>query len=325
MLQHYQTLLAALATTELGPWAQQLPQQVCRGLSIKRFGDIPNWLLALNHLPCTQPSFIHYRPQIDIGATTDCDSDALLKIDQQLRALIPWRKGPFTVHGIKVDSEWRSDWKWERLLPHIKPLLGKTVLDVGCGNGYHCLRSFGEGAIQVIGVDPSPRCVVQFYMIKHFIGNIPVDVLPLSLEQLPTKLTFFDTTFSMGVLYHRRSPIDHLLALKSTLKPGGQLILETLLIEGEGKEGTVLVPEGRYAKMRNVWFLPSSNTLIGWLKKCGFKNPRLVNLNHTTCNEQRTTPWMQFHSLAQFLHPNDYRLTMEGHPAPIRGIFIADN
>jgi tRNA (mo5U34)-methyltransferase len=33
---------------------------------------------------------------------------------------------------------------------------------------------------------------------------------------------------------------------------------------------------------------------------------------------------MKFHSLAQFLHPDDHRLTVEGHPAPIRGIFIAD-
>ena len=323
MLHHYQTLLAALAPTALATWAEKLPQDICDGLSIERFGDMPNWLLALDNLPHTEPSFVRYRPQIDIGRPTDCDSDTLLKVEQQLHALIPWRKGPFTVHGIKVDSEWRSDWKWERLLPHIKPLLGKTVLDVGCGNGYHCLRSFGEGADRIIGIDPSPRFVVQFYMIKHFIDHIPVDVLPLSLEQLPANLSFFDTTFSMGVLYHRRSPIDHLLALKSTLKPSGQLVLETLLVEGG--EGTVLVPKGRYAQMNNVWFLPSADTLIGWMKKCGFKNARLVDINYTSVEEQRTTPWMHFHSLAQFLNPDNPKLTIEGYPAPIRGIFIADN
>jgi len=196
------------------------------------------------------------------------------------------------------------------------------VLDVGCGNGYHCLRSHGEGAARVIGIDPSPRFVVQFYMIKHFIGDIAVDVLPLSLEQLPADLRFFDTTFSMGVLYHRRSPMDHLLALKSTLRPGGQLILETLLIEGD--KGTLLVPEGRYAKMNNVWFLPSADTLIGWLTKCGFNRPRLIDVGYTTADEQRVTPWMQFHSLSQFLDPANCRLTVEGHPAPMRGIFIAE-
>ena len=323
MLQYYRTLLAELSSAQLETWAQTLPEHICRGLSTERFGDLPDWLLALENLPNTQPSITRYQPQIEIGWATDCDSHTLANIERQLRALIPWRKGPFTVHGIKIDSEWRSDWKWERLLPHISSLSGKAVLDVGCGNGYHCLRSFGEGADRVIGIDPSPRFVVQFYMMKHFIGHIPVDVLPLSLEQLPANLGFFDTTFSMGVLYHRRSPIDHLLALKSTLKPGGQLVLETLLVEGG--EGIVLVPKGRYAQMNNVWFLPSADTLISWLKKCGFNNPRLADINYTSVDEQRTTPWMHFHSLAQFLDPGNLRLTIEGHPAPMRGIFIADN
>ena len=56
----------------------------------------------------------------------------------------------------------------------------------------------------------------------------------------------------MGVLYHRRSPIDHLLELKGCLQTGGELVLETLVIDGG--LGEVLVPENRYAKMRNVWF-----------------------------------------------------------------------
>ncbi|PMC22346.1 tRNA 5-methoxyuridine(34)/uridine 5-oxyacetic acid(34) synthase CmoB, partial [Klebsiella aerogenes] len=44
----------------------------------------------------------------------------------------------------------------------------------------------------------------------------------------------------MGVLYHRRSPLDHLWQLKDQLAPGGELVLETLVIEGD--ENTVLVP-----------------------------------------------------------------------------------
>ncbi len=60
----------------------------------------------------------------------------------------------------------------------------------------------------------------------------------------------------MGVLYHRRSPVDHLYQLKSTLRPSGELVLETLIIDGD--EQTVLLPKDRYARMRsNVWFIPS--------------------------------------------------------------------
>ena len=126
----------------------------------------------------------------------------------------------------------------------------------------------------------------------------------------------------MGVLYHRRSPMDHLRELKATLRPGGQLVLETLIIEGG--LGECLVPEGRYAMMNNVWFLPSATTLISWLKKCGFVNPRVVDITKTTLEEQRTTDWMTFHSLSDFLDPNDDTKTVEGHPAPLRGVFLAE-
>ena len=126
----------------------------------------------------------------------------------------------------------------------------------------------------------------------------------------------------MGVFYHRRAPMDHLRELKATLRQGGQLVLETLLIDGE--RGEVLVPEGRYAKMNNVWFLPSADTMLSWMRKCGFKNPRLVDSAHTTLQEQRQTEWMIYHSLEHFLDPADHSKTIEGHPAPLRGVFVAE-
>jgi tRNA (mo5U34)-methyltransferase len=131
----------------------------------------------------------------------------------------------------------------------------------------------------------------------------------------------FDTVFSMGILYHRRSPFDHLQALKDLLKPDGELVLETLVIDGE--EGQTLVPEGRYAKMGNVWFIPSPSTLLQWLKKIGFKTAKLVDVNQTSIEEQRSTDWMRFHSLEQFLDPDDLNRTIEGYPAPKRAIIIA--
>jgi tRNA (mo5U34)-methyltransferase len=163
---------------------------------------------------------------------------------------------------------------------------------------------------------------MQFHAIKKLYGDAPVYVLPLAIEQLPSNLKTFDTVFSMGVLYHRRSPIDHLLELKDCLASGGELVLETLVIEGE--LGNVLVPEGRYAKMRNVWFIPSCATLSQWLRRCGFINIRLIDVTATSIAEQRSTEWMRFHSLADFLHPQNSQLTCEGLPAPKRAIFIAN-
>jgi tRNA (mo5U34)-methyltransferase len=321
---NYDTLLKFLADSPLAYWAETLPEQIKKGLCEQRCGDLSGWKQSLAKLPNISTANIVLDNQVKIGTTNDCDENTREQIKIALQELIPWRKGPYTIHDIHIDTEWRSDWKWDRVLPHLAPLKDKFILDVGCGNGYHCWRMLGAGASRVIGIDPSPRFIVQFQMIKHFVGEqCPIDVLPLGIEDLPEKMQAFDSVFSMGVFYHRRSPMDHLQELKNTLKPGGQLILETLIIDG--KLGDVLVPEDRYAKMNNVWFLPSADTLISWMKKMGFKNPRVVDICPTTTDEQRTTEWMTFHSLAQFLDPANPALTAEGHPAPIRAVFVAEN
>ena len=205
---------------------------------------------------------------------------------------------------------------------HIAPLRNRLVLDVGCGNGYHCWRMLGEGARGVLGIDPMLLNVVQFQAIKRLHGEAPIFVLPLAIEAFPLESKLFDTVFSMGVLYHRRSPIDHLLELKSCLRSGGQLVLETLVVEGN--DDTVLLPESRYAQMRNVWFLPSPAMLMRWLRRCGFSGVRLVDISRTTQNEQRSTDWMQFHSLKHYLDPQNPHLTCEGLPAPVRAIVVAE-
>ena len=93
----------------------------------------------------------------------------------------------------------------------------------------------------------------------------------------------------------------------------------------DGKKGEVLVPERRYSKMNNVWFLPSCLTLESWLKRSGLKNIRLIDINQTSTEEQRRTEWMVFESLADFLDPKDNNKTIEGYPAPKRAIFLAES
>lgn len=322
MKEYYRHLEEDLRNTPLKAWIPLLPEIIETGLSPQRYGDLPQWQGALEQLPDVRTSVLELKDKVAIGRPEDTDAETRAEVEKLLRALIPWRKGPFEIHGTFIDTEWRSDWKWDRLLPHIAPLKDRLVLDVGCGNGYHCWRMLGEGARRVIGIDPSPRFVVQFYMVKHFVGPAPVDVLPTTLEGVGEALPVFDSVFSMGVLYHRHSPIDHLRQLKAMLRPGGQLVLETLVIEGDDK--AVLVPSGRYAMMNNVWFIPSPENLLIWLKKVGFRNPRVVDVNQTSTEEQRATEWMTFHSLANFLAPSDPNKTVEGYPAPRRAIFIAE-
>ncbi|MFK8067209.1 MAG: tRNA 5-methoxyuridine(34)/uridine 5-oxyacetic acid(34) synthase CmoB [Gammaproteobacteria bacterium] len=310
-----------LEGSSMKEWAQVLPEIIDQKLAPSSHGHLPGWYETLEQLPDIKPSKINLdAATVQIGRSEDLENTTM-NLQELLRNFIPWRKGPYDLFGIHIDTEWRSDWKWDRLSQHIKPLENKLVLDVGCGGGYHCLRMLGAGAKHVIGIDPGMLSVMQFQAIKHFINDIPVDVLPLGIEDLPPKSKIFDSVFSMGVLYHRRSPIDHLYDLLGCLKPGGELVLETLVIEGD--EGQILLPEDRYAQMRNVWFLPTCLTLESWLKRCGYKNIQLIDITKTSTEEQRSTDWMPNHSLANFLDPDDSDKTCEGLPAPRRATLLA--
>jgi len=317
----YESLINRMQSSGLELWAEIVLNQIRHGLDVENHGDLERWQNVIDQLPNLESKDIQLNePAITVVgdklSNEECD-----QLKKTLKQLMPWRKGPYNVHGVYIDTEWHSEWKWDRLKGSIQPLHNKVVLDVGCGNGYHGWRMLAEGAGLVIGVDPSPLFVMQHQSIKHFVGDVPFYVLPLGIESVPEKLQAFDTVFSMGVLYHRRSPIDHMMQLRHCLKPGGELVLETLVIDGD--ENQVLVPKGRYAKMRNVWFIPSSKAIILWLKRCGYKNIKLIDECVTTINEQRSTEWMQYDSLATYLDPENPELTIEGYPSPKRAIFTA--
>jgi len=319
----YQPLYQALLDAKADDWANQLPEQLLNALSQSRHGTLSQWQAMIADLPTFDTSHrLLDADTVQIGRASDLSINSQILFESQLKTLLPWRKGPYDLFGVHIDTEWRSDWKWNRLKEHISPLQQRMVLDVGCGNGYHCWRMLGAGARMVIGVDPLLLNVMQFQLIRKLYGEAPIYVLPVGIEDIPPEVKAFDTVFSMGVLYHRRSPIDHLLELKACLRPGGELVLETLIIDGG--LGETLLPEDRYAKMRNVWFLPSVPTLINWLARCGFNNIRVVDVTVTSTDEQRSTEWMPFHSLKNFLNSDNLDLTCEGLPAPKRAIVIAN-
>lgn len=285
-------------------------------------GDVAKWMSVIESMPNITPSSINLdTPAVMIGKPNDCDDAIGQNLADKLMEFHPWRKGPWEIFGVNIETEWRSDLKWDRVKDHIAPLNGKLVLDVGCGNGYFCYRMVGAGAKAVVGIDPYMLFVAQYQAINHYAKCDRATVLPLKIEDLPINRPWFDTVLSMGVLYHRRDPMEHLENVLALTLPGGEVILETLVLDKVGDE--VLVPTGRYAKMRNVWNIPTPTVLTSWMKQAGFVNVRLVDVTKTTHLEQKKTPWMEYESLAEYLDPVNENLTIEGHPAPVRAVVIA--
>ena len=284
-------------------------------------GNIPKWSQAIDAIDALPKGKIALKkPYISINQDR-IDSKSLI---ETLQKLIPWRKGPFMINDLVLESEWDGDMKWQRISKHIKSLKNKRVLDVGAGNGYFTLRMAMEGAKRALGIDPFLLFNYQFRAIKSMIES-PLNalLLPVKLEDIPKK-PIFDTVFSMGVLYHQRDHMAHLSQLHEVMAPDAELVLETLVVEGP--EDYVLVPKGRYAQMRNVYSIPSIKTLKSWLNDANFNNVRVVDVNKTTTEEQRKTVWIGENgaSLEDFLDPLDDSLTIEGYPAPTRAIVICD-
>jgi len=284
-------------------------------------GNIPKWSQAINSIDSLPKGKISLKkPYISIN-NDSIDSEALMT---ELRKLIPWRKGPFMINDLVLESEWDGDMKWQRITKHIKPLKNKRVLDVGAGNGYFTLRMAMEGSKRALGIEPFLLFNYQFRAIKSMIES-PLNalLLPVKLEDMPKK-PIFDTVFSMGVLYHQRDHMAHLSQLHEMMAPDAELVLETLVVDGP--EDYVLVPKGRYAQMRNVYSIPSIKTLKSWLNDANFNNVRVVDVSKTTTVEQRKTPWIGENgaSLEDFLNPLDDSLTIEGYPAPTRAIVVCE-
>jgi len=284
-------------------------------------GNIPKWSQAIDTIDALPKGKISLKkPYISINKNC-IDSELLM---DALYKLVPWRKGPFMINGLALESEWDGDMKWQRISKHIKPLKNKRVLDVGAGNGYFTLRMAMEGAKRALGIDPFLLFNYQFRAIKSMIES-PLNalLLPMKLEEIPKK-PIFDTVFSMGVLYHQRDHMAHLSQLKEMMAPDAEFVIETLVVEGP--EDYILVPKDRYAQMRNVYSIPSIKTLKSWLNDANFNNVRVVDVSKTTTAEQRKTPWIGENgaSLEDFLNPLDDSLTIEGYPAPTRAIVVCE-
>lgn len=268
---------------------------------------------AIAALPAYEEVSVSFGDIVTVDIENLTQEDAAL-IEETARLMMPWRKGPFRINDLFIDSEWQSQIKYNLLEPYFD-LRDKVVGDIGCNNGYYLFRMLTHKPEKLIGFDPSAIYYSQFQFIDHFVGSGIVYEM-LGVEHVECYEHKFDLLFCLGVLYHRSDPVGMLKSLFRGLNKGGELILDTFMIDGE--EEVCLTPKERYSKIPNIYFIPTVNALKNWCHRAGFARVEVLEIKKTDLNEQRKTDWIATQSLEDFLNPNDPEKTVEGYPAPKR-------
>lgn len=272
----------------------------------KNIAPLRKALETLQDYPC--------EVKLDDVVTISPQEGNSLEIQSVAKMMMPWRKGPFKIFDIYIDSEWRSNIKYNLLRKHFN-LKDKRVADIGCNNGYYLFRMQEDKPKSLVGFDPSPLYKTQFDFINHFVKSDIVYEL-LGVEHLEYYEEKFDTIFCLGVLYHRSDPIGMLRSLYKGLEYGGEVILDTFYIEGD--DDICLCPISSYSKIPNIYFVPTIKALKNWCLRVGFESFEVLETSITTAYEQRKTSWIEGESLEDFLDKNDHTKTVEGYPAPAR-------
>lgn len=257
---------------------------------------------------------IDYGDWFTIGKKENLTQSEFDLVVETAKKLIPWRKGPFNLFGLEIDSEWQSNIKYNLIRPHFN-LKDKVVADIGCNNGYYMFRMLEDKPKKLIGFDPSALTLHQFEFINHFVKS-DIEYEMLGVEHLEYYNHKFDFIFMLGVLYHRPDPVGTLKSLCRGLNSKGEILIDTFMIDGE--EELCLTPNKRYSKIPNIYFIPTIPALKNWLNRAGFENIEVIATTTTTNEEQRKTDWSFDQSLEDYLDPEDRTKTIEGYPAPKR-------
>ncbi len=253
---------------------------------------------------------------VKVGQSHELSSEQKDQFYQSLEVFCPWKKGPFELFGVEIDAEWRSDWKWQRILPQIKGLKNRRVADIGCHNGYFMFRMAHQEPDCVIGFEPYAKHFWNFQLIQNIVKQKNLAFELLGVEQIHLYPNFFDTIFCLGILYHHTDPVGLLRKMHKALAPQGEIVIDCQGIPGELP--IALTPRKRYAQARGIWFLPTQSCLENWIARAGFREINCFFAEPLSIKEQRRTPWAEVDSLQEFLDPDNPTQTLEGYPAPWR-------
>ena len=140
----------------------------------------------------------------------------------------------------------RLAWLRERIDRHwgldecvMRPLSGKSALDVGCGAGLLCEPMARMGA-KVTGVDAAPE-LIEAARTHAAASGLEIDYRAVGVEAVEGQ---YDLVTAMEVIEHVADPAAFVAALAARLAPGGLLVLSTPNRTALSRLMTITLAEG---------------------------------------------------------------------------------
>lgn len=196
----------------------------------------------------------------------------------------PWGATTPTKPGWADRVEKRKAHFFWKLIDHFGGTLEKkTVLDLGCCQGYWSFASRRAGASSVLGIDSCPAFIQEARSIGRILGIDGCSFVQSHLEEQPWWSNLSkpsQVTLILGVLYHLKNPVEF-------LRQAMMQTAETLVIDGEVVPGAEAVPRTiprNHDEPTTVRSSPHSESrtvlplhmILGILRDGGFQSVRVV-------------------------------------------------
>jgi len=160
-----------------------------------------------------------------------------------------------------------------------RSLAGKTVLDVGCWDGFNSFEAHRRGAARVLATDHfawSDKCWGKreaFELGRAYLAPA-VEVMDIDLAELTLeRVGAFDIVLFLGVLYHLRHPFATLEAISKLAN--STLIVETHLDALDiNRPAMIFYPGAELANDPTNWWGPNIECVKAMLRDVGFLNVR---------------------------------------------------
>ncbi|MBK1897780.1 class I SAM-dependent methyltransferase [Chryseobacterium paridis] len=170
--------------------------------------------------------------------------------------------------GLEGAGEW---YILQKMLPDF---IGKTVLDLGCGFGWHCRYAIEQGAKSVVGIDLSEKMLEKAREINNLEG---IEYIRKALEDVEYTDESFDVVLS-SLTFHYVESFDMMAEhIYKWLKPKGHFVfsVEHPVFTAEGTQDWAYGTHGE----KQHW--PVDNYFIQGKRNTTFLGENVIKYHRT--------------------------------------------